>query len=319
MKPDHLVEVLAEHGVASRRACERMVRDGLVTVDGATLTEPGAIVDPRAQTITVDGEPLPPPPPPTYLMLHKPKGIITSRNDPEGRETVFDLIEDPHPALAAVGRLDYWTEGLLLLTTDGELAYRLTHPSYQVAKTYLVKVTGTPQPRKIKELERGVDLEDGRTAPAAVEIVRTVGPSSWLLVTIMEGRNRVIRRMIEAIGHRTLKLKRVGLGGLALKGVEPGQVRELSRGELEHIRRVVSKPGGKPRLTVPYQVREAVADALRLPKPERPKREQRVKTRDDEGRPFRNKGWARPKPKKRVKPGSKTKRGGRGRGGRGKS
>lgn len=314
MKPDHLVKVLAEHGVASRRGCERMIRDGEVTVDGRVVEEPGAIVDPRAQTILVDGEPLPPPPKPTYLMLHKPKGVITSRQDPEDRTTVFDLLEDPHPALAAVGRLDYWTEGLLLLTTDGELAYRLTHPSYQVAKTYLVKVTGTPNVRKLKELERGVELEDGKTAPAAVELVRSAGPSSWLLITIVEGRNRVIRRMVEAVGHRTLKLKRVGLGGLALKNLEPSQYRELSRGEIDHIKRIVAKPAAKPKLTVPYQVREAVAEALRLPKPERPKREQRVRGRDDDGRPFRAKGWARPKPKKRSKPGAKRRKGQGGRG-----
>lgn len=311
MKPDHLVKVLAEHGVSSRRGCERMVRDGLVTVDDVVADDPGAIVDPRAQTIRVEGEPLPPPPKPTYLMLHKPKGVITTRNDPEERQTVFDLLDSPHPALAAVGRLDYWTEGLLLLTTDGELAYRLTHPSYQVAKSYLVKVTGTPQPRKLKELERGVELEEGMTAPAAVELVRSAGPSSWLLITIVEGRNRIVRRMIEAIGHRTLKLKRVGLGGLALKDLEPGQSRELSRGEIEHIKRVVSRPQSKPRLTVPFQVREAVAEALRLPKPERPKREQRVQSRDEEGRPYRAKGWARPKPKKRGN------RKGRGRGSKG--
>ncbi|MCO4771297.1 MAG: rRNA pseudouridine synthase [Deltaproteobacteria bacterium] len=318
MKPDHLVKVLAEHGVASRRACERLIREGEVTVDGRIVTEPGSVVDSRAQTIQVGGEPLPPPPRITYLMLHKPKGVITTRNDPEDRKTVFELIEDPHPALAAVGRLDYWTEGLLLLTTDGELAYRLTHPSYQVAKTYLVKVTGTPQPRKLKELERGIELEDGKTAQAAVELVRTVGPSSWLLITIVEGRNRIIRRMVEAIGHRTLKLKRVGLGGLAMKSLDPGQYRELSRGEVEHIKRVVAQPVSKPRLTVPYQVREAVAEALRLPKPERPKREQRVRGRDEEGRPFRAKGWARPKAKKGGRPGDSRRKGrGNGRGGSG--
>jgi pseudouridine synthase len=220
-----------------------------------------------------------------------------------------------------VGRLDYWTEGLLVLTTDGELAYRLTHPRYHVSKSYLVKVTGTPQPRKIKELEKGIELEDGKTAPAAVEIVRTVGPSSWLLITITEGRNRVVRRMVEAIGHRTLKLKRVGFGGLGMKGLDVGRWRTLSRGEIDHLKRVVSKEPVKPRLSVSYQVREAVADALRLPKPERPQREQRVRGRDEEGRPFRAKGWARPKAKA-ERPGSAGPRRksskGRGRGGGGK-
>lgn len=316
MKPDHLIKVLAEHGVASRRACERLVKDGLVTVDGVTLRDPGEVVDPERQRILVEGEPLPPPPRLTYLMLNKPKGVITTRSDPEDRQTVFDLLEEAHPALATVGRLDYWTEGLLLLTTDGELSYRLTHPRYQVAKTYLVKITGTPQPRKLKEMERGIELEDGKTAPAAVELVRTVGPSSWLLVTISEGRNRVVRRMVEAIGHRTLKLKRVGFAGLAMRNLEPGKFRELSRGEIEHIKRVVSVELTEPRISVPYQVREAVAEALRLPKPDRPKREQRVKGRDEEGRPYRAKGWARPKAKTgKPATGTRRKSKGRGRGG----
>jgi len=319
MKPDHLVKVLAEHGVASRRGCEKLVRDGHVTLDGLVEYDPGTMVDPDQVKILVEGEPLPPPPRPTYIMLHKPKGVITTRSDPQGRQTVFDLLGESlgevPASVATVGRLDYWTEGLLLLTTDGELAYRLTHPSYLVAKTYIVKVTGTPQPRKLKEMERGIELEDGKTAPAAVELIRTVGPSSWLLITIVEGRNRVVRRMVEAIGHRTLKLKRIGFGGLAMKELEPGAFRELSRGEIEHIKRVVSAPPAKPRLTVPFQVREAVADALHLPKIERPQREQRVRGRDEEGRPYRAKGWARPKAKA-DKPGTAgpRRKGGKGRG-----
>ena len=303
MTADHLVKILAERGVSSRRGSEKLVRSGEVTVDGRVVSEPGALVDPKAQRVEIGGEPLPARPKLVYLVLHKPKAVITSRTDPEERRTVYDVLEDAPPSVASVGRLDYWTEGLLLLTNDGELAFRLTHPSYQVPKIYLVKVTGTPQARKLKEIERGVELEDGKTGPAAVEIVRTVGPSSWLLITLCEGRNRIVRRMIEDIGHRVLKLKRVGFGGIALKGLEVGQVRELSRGELDHLKRLVARPATKPRLNVPFQVREAVAESLHLPKPDRPRREDRVRHRDTEGRPFRKKGWARPKPKAKTKAG----------------
>ena len=297
MNADHLVKILAERGVASRRGSERLVRAGEVTVDGQVVAEPGALVNPGVQQILVGGEPLPARPQAVYLVLHKPKAVITSRTDPEERRTVYDLLEDVHPSVDAVGRLDYWTEGLLLLTNDGELAYRLTHPSYQVPKIYLVKVTGTPQPRKLKEIERGIELEDGKTGPAAVEIVRTVGPSSWLLITLCEGRNRIVRRMVEEIGHRVLKLKRVGFGGIALRNLDVGQTRPLSRGEIDHLKRLVARPATKPRLNVPFQVREAVAESLHLPKPERPRREDRVRHRDEDGRPYRKKGWARPKTK----------------------
>ena len=298
MKADHLVKILAERGVASRRGSERLVRAGDVTVDGLVVAEPGALVDPSTQTILVGGERLPARPKSLYLVLHKPKAVITSRTDPEERRTVHHLLGDEHRSVESVGRLDYWTEGLLLLTNDGELAYRLTHPSYQVPKSYLVKVTGTPVARKLKELERGVDLEDGKTGPAAVELVRTVGPSSWLLITLCEGRNRVVRRMVEDIGHRVLKLKRVGFGGIPLKNLAVGEVRELTRGEVDHLKRLVSKPTSKPRLIVPFQVQEAVAEALHLPKPDRPKREERVRHRDGDGRPYRKAGWARPKAKR---------------------
>lgn len=294
MKPDHLVKVLAEHGVASRRASEKLIRTGNVTVDGSVVIDPSVLVDARAQRIQIDGVDMPPRPPRMHLVLHKPTGVITSRADPDGRKTVFDLVEDDHPSLAAVGRLDYGTEGVLLLTNDGELAYRLTHPSFGVPKSYLAKVSGTPDDNKILRLQRGVPLDDGPSGPALVEMVRSAGPSSWLLVTTRGGRNRIIRRMLEHVGHKVLKLKRVGFGGITLRGLPKGQVRALTAGELDHMRRLVSSPG-KGELWTPYQVRVAVAEALRLPPPER----QQTRTRDVEGRPYRKKGWARPKADKR--------------------
>ncbi len=294
MAQDHLVKILAERAVASRRGSERLVREGHVTVDGEQVLEPGLLVDPREQRILVDDEPLPRPPTPMYMVLHKPTGSITSRLDPEGRKTVFDLLDDPEPSLQAVGRLDYNTEGVLLLTNDGELAYRLTHPSYEVPKSYLVKVSGTPSPRKIEQLQRGVRLEDGPAAPALVSIVKSAGPSSWLLITLKEGRNRIVRRLIDHIGHRTLKLKRVSFGGLTLRGLQPGDSRKLTPGELGHLRRIVRQPR-KTELKVSWEVRRAVAEALRMPPPPP---DAKVTSRDSEGRPYRSKGWARPKAKK---------------------
>ena len=205
---EHLVKLLAERGVESRRGSERLIREGEVTVDGSVVTEPGARVDPSSQDIRIGGRRLPPRPTPVHLVLHKPRGVMTTRNDPEGRSTVFDLLDGPASGLSAVGRLDYGTEGVLLLTNDGELGYRLTHPSYAVPKSYLAKVSGTPDARKIAQLVRGVKLEDGPTTPAIVEMVTSAGPSSWLLVLIQEGRNRIVRRMFDHIGHKVLKLKR---------------------------------------------------------------------------------------------------------------
>ena len=314
MAQDHLVKILAEHGVASRRGSERLVREGHVSVDGEEVLEPGLMVDPREQRILVDGDPLPRPPILVYMVLHKPTGAITTRDDPEGRQTVFDLLEDPDPSLQAVGRLDYNTEGVLLLTNDGELAYRLTHPSYEIPKSYLVKISSTPSERKLEQLQRGVRLEDGPTAPALVSIVKSSGPSSWLLLTIKEGRNRIVRRLVDHIGHRTLKLKRVSFGGLTLRGLQPGDSRKLTAGELGHLRRIVRQPG-KTELKVSWDVRRAVAEALRMPPPPP---ERRVEKRDEQGRPYRGKGWARPKVRKSRggKPPSRGRSGGGRSGGR---
>jgi pseudouridine synthase len=319
MARDHLVKVLAERAVASRRGSERLIREGHVTVDGEQVLEPGELVDPAEQRILIDDAPLPRAPTPVYRVLHKPTGTITTQKDPEGRKTVFDLLEEPDPSVQAVGRLDYNTEGVLLMTNDGELAYRLTHPSYEVPKSYLAKISSTPSDRKLEQLRRGVRLEDGPTEPALVEIIKSSGPSSWLLITIKEGRNRIVRRLVDHIGHRTLKLKRVSFGGLTLRGLAPGESRKLTAGELGHLRRIV-RSKGKAELKVSWEVRKAVAEALRMPPPAP---ERRVSSRDEDGRPYRGKGWARPKARKtrsrkplkggnRSRGGSRSSRGGRG-------
>jgi pseudouridine synthase len=279
--------------VASRRGSEKIIRSGLVTVDGKVQAEPGALVDPRAQEIKVDDQPLPARPARRYIVLNKPTGVITSRNDPDGRRTVFALIPDDDPSIAAVGRLDYGTDGVLLLTNDGELGYRLTHPKYGVPKSYLAKISGTPDARKMSRLIQGVQLEDGPSGPCLAEIVRTTGPSTWVLLTTRGGRNRIVRRMFEAIGHRVLKLKRVGFGGITLRGLAVGDTREITRGELEHLRRMVGA-SGRSKLFISREVRVSVAELLRIPLPA----QEPVRSRDDEGRPYRKKGWARPKAKK---------------------
>ena len=294
---EHLVKLLAERGIESRRGSERLIRNGDVTVDGEVVTEPGTLVDPRSQDVRIDGRRLPPKPRPVHIVLHKPKGVMTTRDDPEGRKTVFDLLDGAPAGLSAVGRLDYGTEGVLLLTNDGELGYRLTHPSYGVPKSYLAKVSGTPEARKLTRLARGVQLDDGPTNPAIVELVSSAGPSSWILITVQEGRNRIVRRMLDHIGHRVLKLKRVGFGGITLRNLGLGETRNLTVGELEHLRRLVKEPG-EARLEVTRQVRIAIAEALRLPPPA-PDENAGPRHRDEQGRPYRKKGWARPKPKTR--------------------
>ncbi|MEE2828406.1 MAG: pseudouridine synthase [Myxococcota bacterium] len=307
MKPDHLVKILAERGVSSRRGSERMIRDGLVSVDGTVVTEPGLKVDPRAQKILVEDKPLPGRPRRVYMVIHKPKGVINSRLDPEGRRTVYELLDGLPPGVETVGRLDYGSEGVLLMTNDGEMSYRLTHPSYGVTKSYLVKVSGTPDERKLALLARGVHLDDGPTSPARVEMISSVGPSTWLLLTIHEGRNRIVRRLISHVGHRVLKLKRVGFGGITLRGLKVGESRSLTAGELAHLRRLVKEPG-PPVLKVSHAVRKGVADALGLAQP--PKQERvRPKARDEEGRPYRKKGWARPGAKKSTRSGGRSRRG----------
>lgn len=295
----NLHRLLAERGVASRRGSERLVKDGRVTVDLDVVTDPTVIVDPKEQEIRVDGEPLPPAPRPAWLVLHKPKGTLTTREDPEGRATIWQSLPDLPANVEAVGRLDFHTEGVLILTNDGELAFRLTHPSYGIAKTYLVKVSGTPEPRKLRELSRGVKLEDGPTGPAEIRMVDPRGPSSWLLVTIAEGRNRIVRRMIDHIGHRVLKLKRVAFGGITLRGLEPGEARVLTEGEVDHLRHLVREPG-PARLETNDTVEAAVAEALRLPTP--PTRAPHSQRPDAEDKPGRKSGWAKPKGAA-VKPG----------------
>ena len=230
MPGERLQKILARHGLGSRRSVEALIREGRVRVDGA-VAELGRRADPTASLLTVDGVPLPPLPPARTLLLHKPRGVLVTASDERGRETVFDLLDDPPASLRHVGRLDRDSEGLLLLTTNGELAHRLTHPRYRVDKTYEALVEGVPDASALDRLREGVELDDGPTAPAEAELLRRDGDGSWLRVVLHEGRKRQLRRMLDAVGHPVRRLIRRSVGGLDLGGLAPGASRPLGAAE----------------------------------------------------------------------------------------
>ncbi len=239
---DRLHKVLAHAGIASRRSAERLIAQGRVTVNGRIVRVQGERVDPARDSIKVDGKSVPARASTrTHLMLHKPRGYITSLSDPQGRPTVADLIRGVRPRVVPVGRLDFNSEGLLILTDDGELARDLMRPASAVPKVYSVKVRGEPDAKALKRLGQGVVL-DGRTARStAVRIVRR-GPNAWLEITVVEGRKHVVRRLLQAVGHPVVKLRRVGYGPLRLGQLPAGDLRPLSRGEVSRLRRAVAQP-----------------------------------------------------------------------------
>jgi len=245
---ERLQKIMARAGIASRRASEEMIRQGRVTVNGKVVTI-GASADASEDAIKVDGKRLVLPTVHRYLLLNKPKMYITSKNDPEGRSTVMDLVPPPwRKGLVPVGRLDFNTEGLLLLTTDGEFAQRVAHPSYGCRKSYAVKVKGRPPADAIKKLREGLVIDGKKTAPARVSLLRK-GPrdaiNTWWNVDIGEGRTRQIREMFFRVGHPVLKLQRVAIGKLQDSRLPVGEVRELKQFEIdEFMGRQGKKPGG---------------------------------------------------------------------------
>ena len=243
-----LQKVLAHAGVASRRACEQLIADGRVSVDGITVTEPGVRVDPLAQEIRLDGSRILTNPELITLMLHKPAGVVTTMEDPEGRPTVAQYGRDylaEHPELpdslrlVHVGRLDTETEGLLLLSNDGELSHRLMHPSFEIAKTYVAIVEGQVEPWVPRKLRRGIELEDGE-AKADRVTVKDSGPRGSIVeITLHSGKNRIVRRMLDAVGHPVTRLARTRLGPLRLGNLRPGQTRPLSGEEIAALQQEV--------------------------------------------------------------------------------
>ena len=234
---ERLQKVLARAGLGSRRACEGLIAAGRVTVDGV-VAELGRRVDVAIAAIEVDGAPVGVRPDLVYYLLNKPAGVVTTVSDPHGRPTVVDLVPD-NPRVFPVGRLDAETEGLLLLTNDGELAHRLTHPSFGVDKEYLVEVSGHPSPAVLRRLREGVVLEDGPTAPAKAVLV----DASVLRITIHEGRNRQIRRMCESVGHPVVRLIRTRIGPLVDRSLVPGSHRALAPDEMTALRKAMAAHG----------------------------------------------------------------------------
>jgi 23S rRNA pseudouridine2605 synthase len=231
-----LAKFLAHAGVASRRAAEAIVAEGRVEVDGEVVTDPARDVGERT-AVLLDGRPVEPEPQEVHA-LNKPTGVVSTARDTHGRPTVVQLVRSRR-RLYPVGRLDADTTGLILLTNDGELAERLTHPRYGVKKVYRARVRpARVSPRALDALKHGVNLEDGRTAPAGV---RPLG-GGVVEITIREGRKRQVRRMLEAVGHRVVELERVAFGPLGLRGLEPGQSRRLTRREVERLRRAAGLP-----------------------------------------------------------------------------
>ena len=237
---ERLQKAMARAGVASRRQCEELILAGRVAVNGQVVTILGTRVEAERDEVAVDGVLLRLAPPKRYFVLHKPDGVLTTAHDPHGRRTVMDLIDVDRSGLFPVGRLDQDTDGFLLITNDGELAFRLTHPSYEVPKTYEAEVRGRLSDGALGQLRRGVRLEDGVTAPARdVEVLRSSGDRSVVRLTIHEGRKREVRRMLQKVGHPVVRLKRIAFAGLRLGALPVGQYRPLTEEEIKVLHEAV--------------------------------------------------------------------------------
>jgi 23S rRNA pseudouridine2605 synthase len=244
---DRLQKILSQAGVASRRASEQLMLDGRVTVNGTTIRELGTKADPAVDDIRVDGRRIKLPERHRYVLLNKPKGYVTTRSDPQKRPTVVDLV-GIREYIYPVGRLDFDSEGLLILTNDGDLAARLTHPRHGVNRVYEARVLGVPDAHDLQRLSRGVMVEGRRTGPAHVELLpgRRDDQHATLRITIHEGRNRQVRNMCEAIGHPVDRLKRIAIGPIRDGRLKPGQWRELTTEEVARLRRAIGTPQGTP-------------------------------------------------------------------------
>jgi pseudouridine synthase len=234
-----LNKLLAQRGVASRREADRLIEEGAVEVNGRCVQELGTKVDDANDKIAVKGRPLRPGGEPVYMALNKPPGTLVTLSDPFNRPTVRTLIPTLPPGVFPVGRLDRDSEGLLLLTNDGELAFRLTHPRYEVPKLYLVRAEGAVPAAAVAQLEAGVVIEGKKTAPAKVKVLETREAFTVLQVEIHEGRKREIRLMFTAVGHEVLRLERVSFGGIRLERLEPGRWRFLQTSEVRRLKRLV--------------------------------------------------------------------------------
>ncbi len=238
---ERIQKIIAAAGVTSRRAAEELIAEGRVRVNGQVVTELGTKADADKDHIKVDGKLINPQQPKIYVMLNKPVGFVTTMSDPEGRPTVHDLLKGVKIRVYPVGRLDYNTEGMLILTNDGDFAHLVTHPKHEFPKTYLAKVKGVLEDSQIENLEQGIYLDDGKTAPAKLKKVRKEEANSWLEITIHEGRKRQVRRMFDRVGHSVIKLKRIRTGSLVLGDLAEGAFRYLTHDEVMGLKELALK------------------------------------------------------------------------------
>ena len=237
---ERLQKILSRAGIASRRSAERFILDGRVTLNGATVRELGTKADVGRDDVRVDGVRVRAPRETVYLLLNKPKGVVSTRHDPAGRKTVMDLV--PRVAgLFPVGRLDVTTEGLLVLTNDGDFAQRVAHPRYEVPRVYHAKVHRIPSPETLEQLRKGVRVDGERMKVDKVRILEGES-NAWIELTLHEGKNREVKRLLEAVGHPVSKLKRVALGPLTCKGLDPGHFRPLTPREVKTLRGGAARP-----------------------------------------------------------------------------
>lgn len=270
---ERLAKLIARSGRASRREAERLIVEGKVEVNGEVVLHPGTPVDPDTDKIRVEGKGLAGPSAHVYYLLNKPRGFITTRNDPEGRDNVVEFVSHLGVRIEPVGRLDINTEGALLFTNDGELAHKLTHPSSNVPKRYIAKVWRVPDEATLDRVRAGVHLEDGRTAPCKVRVLAaTKGGNAWLEVTVTEGKNHLVRRMLAAVNHPVSKLRRESFATISARNMERGELRELTPDEVQRLRDIAAgltpaEAGHKAKYKPGYA----------RPKGERPKPLSRVK------------------------------------------
>jgi 23S rRNA pseudouridine2605 synthase len=239
-----LQKLLAQAGIASRRAAEEIIRDGRVKIDGRVVAKMGVTVDPAASVVTFDGRRVLPPARHTYLLLNKPARVVCTMSDPEGRRTVRDLLPPGLGRVYPVGRLDWDAEGVLLLTDDGDLANRLMHPRFAVERTYHVKVKGRMEQAAMARLESGVYLEDGRARAENVRFLRRTSENSWVALTLREGRHHEVKRMCLAVGHPVQKIHRVSYAGVEIGRLPLGHLRPLTPGEVGALKKAASGTAG---------------------------------------------------------------------------
>lgn len=253
----------------SRRTADELIRNRRVTVGGHTARDPGSFLDPAKDEVRLDGRTLVPlQEEKIYLMAYKPDNVVSTMKDKEGRQTVGSLVGDLAARVFPVGRLDYHTTGMILFTNDGELAFKLTHPKFGVEKTYVAKVMGAPPPAALKVLRRGLPIDGVMTNPAEVDFLEKREGKSWIAIRIAEGRYHQVRKMFEAIGHKVMKLRRVGIGPLELAGVEPGEWRYLTGKEVRDLKAYVDRKEREPRAAPPRE--HGAGKPVYIPRAKRP-------------------------------------------------